>query len=109
MRPSPAPGGGACAFPSTEGAVAYFQTDVALKPFSKYRLSGWVKTQDLSAAKGEGARIQPGGAGHPHPAGFRHAGLDPVEAVFESGANDAFRSTACSAAGARGQGNRLVR
>lgn len=89
---------------STEGAVAYFQTDVALKPFSKYRLSGWVKTQDLSAAKGEGARINLEGLDILTPPVSGTRDWTRLEAVFESGANDGLSLNCLFGGGERAKG-----
>ncbi len=40
---------------SAEGADASWTTVVAVKPYSKYQLSGWIKTQDVKAITGKGA------------------------------------------------------
>lgn len=75
---------------SDEGADASWITIVPVKPYSKYRLSGWIKTQDVKATTGKGAL-------------FNLHNLQPlqtkalsgtqdwtqVELVFETAANDA--------------------
>jgi alpha-L-arabinofuranosidase len=42
---------------STDGADASFQVILPVKPYSKYRLGGWVKTGDLKPRTGKGALI----------------------------------------------------
>jgi len=51
-------GGGHCvAIESKKGADFSWETFVGVKPFSKYRLSGWIKTDDVVATTGQGALI----------------------------------------------------
>jgi alpha-N-arabinofuranosidase len=40
---------------SAEGADASWSQEVAATPFAKYRLSGWIKTENLTATTGQGA------------------------------------------------------
>ena len=42
---------------SAEGADASWTTVVAVKPYSQYRLSGWIKTQDVKPITGKGALL----------------------------------------------------
>jgi len=42
---------------SADGADASFQAVVSVKPYSKYKLSGWIKTQDLKPGTSKGALI----------------------------------------------------
>jgi len=42
---------------STDGADASFQVILPVKPYSKYRLGGWIKTRDLKPGTGKGALI----------------------------------------------------
>jgi alpha-N-arabinofuranosidase len=75
---------------STEGGDASWMIIVPVKPYSKYRLSGWIKTQNLDPGTGQGALIN-----------FRRSDIRTkaitgtqdwtrVELLFDSGANDAF-------------------
>ncbi len=75
---------------STEGADASWEIIVPVKPFSKYRLSGWIKTSDLEPGTGQGALI------NLHRTDIRTNALSgtkdwtKVEVEFDSEANDAF-------------------
>jgi alpha-N-arabinofuranosidase len=42
---------------STEGADIGWSANVAVEPFSRYRLSGWIKTEGVTAANARGALI----------------------------------------------------
>ncbi len=42
---------------SEKGADVGWQTSVAITPFSRYRLSGWIKTENLAATSGKGALL----------------------------------------------------
>lgn len=42
---------------STAGADASWSTVVRVKPFSRYRLSGWIKTREVKAAGGKGVLL----------------------------------------------------
>jgi len=42
---------------SVEGGDASWTIVVPVKPYSKYRLSGWIKTQDVKAITGKGALV----------------------------------------------------
>jgi len=42
---------------STEGGDASWTTVVELRPYAKYRLSGWIKTENLEAGTGKGALL----------------------------------------------------
>ena len=42
---------------SEKGADASWQTFVKVKPFSKYKLAGWIKTESLEPTSGQGALI----------------------------------------------------
>ncbi|MEW5901480.1 MAG: hypothetical protein AB1715_08485, partial [Acidobacteriota bacterium] len=75
---------------SVAGADACFTTVVQVKPYSRYRLSGWIKTENLEPGTSRGALI------NFHGTDIRSKPLSGtqdwtrVEVVFESGANDAF-------------------
>jgi hypothetical protein len=42
---------------SEKGADAAFQAEVPVKSYSRYRLTGWIKTEDLAAGSGKGALL----------------------------------------------------
>jgi alpha-N-arabinofuranosidase len=75
---------------STEGADASWEIVVPVKPFSKYRLSGWIKTSALEPGTSRGALI------NLHRTDIRTNALSgtqdwtKVEVEFDSEANDAF-------------------
>jgi alpha-N-arabinofuranosidase len=74
---------------SVAGADASWMTVVRVKPYARYRLSGWIRTENLEAGTSRGALITLQGT---------HTRTEPVvgtqdwtrvEVVFPSGANDA--------------------
>jgi len=73
---------------SAEGSDAYFQTDVALRPYAKYRLSGWVKTENLVPGQSRGALFNLEGINVLTPAISGTRDWTRLEVVFESGPND---------------------
>ena len=82
------------AISSEEGADASWLATVRIEPYSRYRLGGWVRTENLEAAEGRGAMI------NVH--GFRDwrtqavsgtSGWTRVEVEFDAGANDALEVT----------------
>jgi alpha-N-arabinofuranosidase len=42
---------------STQGADAAWHTEIPVKPFSEYRLSAWIRTENLEPGSGRGAQI----------------------------------------------------
>ncbi len=42
---------------STAGADAAWSQTVSIEPFTRYRLSAWIKTQDLKVTNGRGAQL----------------------------------------------------
>jgi alpha-N-arabinofuranosidase len=74
---------------STGGADASWQAVVPVRPFAKYRLSGWIKTQDLVPGSSKGALISLQGLDVMTPAVSGTRDWTAVEVVFETGANDA--------------------
>ena len=74
---------------SAVGADASFQAIVPVKPFAKYRLSGWIKTQDLQPGTSKGALITLHGLDIMTPAVSGTRDWTRVEVVFDTGANDA--------------------
>ncbi len=75
---------------STEGGDASWMIIVPVKPYSKYRLSGWIKTQGLEPGTGKGALINFHRAGIQTQAVVGTQDWTRVELKFDSGANDAF-------------------
>ena len=73
---------------SIEGSDAYFQTDVVVKPFAKYRLSGWIKTKNLVPGKSHGALFNLDGLDVLTPAISGTRDWTRLEIVFDTGAND---------------------
>jgi alpha-L-arabinofuranosidase len=74
---------------STAGADASWQVIVPVKPFAKYKLSGWIKTQDLVPGVGKGALINLHGLDVMTPALSGTRDWTRVEVAFETGSNDA--------------------
>jgi alpha-N-arabinofuranosidase len=74
---------------STEGADAAFQAVVAVRPFAKYRLSGWVKTQDLKPGTSRGALFNLHGLEVRTPPISGTQDWTRLEIVFDTEANDA--------------------
>ncbi len=73
---------------SNTPAMGEWNNKVNLKPFAKYRFTGWVKTENLEC-EGKGAGIIIKGM-DVDPAGFKGTNdWQPVEYIFETGANDA--------------------
>jgi len=73
---------------STEGADASWMTVVPLKPFSKYRLSGWIKTENLEPGTSRGALINFHGTDIRTNSVSGTQDWTRVEVVFDSEAND---------------------
>ena len=48
-------GNRSAAISSTDGADVSWSTIISVKPFSKYKFSGWIKTEDLIPSNGKGA------------------------------------------------------
>ena len=75
---------------SATGADAWWFAIVPVKPFAKYRLSGWIRTENVEAGTGRGALFNLHGLG-----GMETKALTGtqdwtrLELVFDSGANDA--------------------
>ena len=85
--------GGRCVMISCDdqkdkGAGQWFQ-EVLIKPFSKYRFTGWIKTEDVKADGVGGAAFTLGGVRHSRRLPL--TGTDDwtkIEIVFDSGYND---------------------
>ena len=79
---------------SDEGADASWVQVVGIEPYSRYRLSGWVKTEGLEAAEGRGALVNVHGF-RDWRTGSVNGTQDwtRVEVEFDAGANDALEVT----------------
>jgi len=75
---------------STEGAEAVWTIVVPAKPYSRYRLSGWVKTENLVPGTSRGALFSLGGTDFRTKAISGTQNWTRLELAFDSGANDAF-------------------
>src|SRR4030042_2668572 len=74
---------------STDGADASWVIVIPAKPFSRYRLSGWVKTQNLEPGTSRGALFSFHGTDIRSKAVTGTQDWTRAELVFGSGANDA--------------------
>ncbi|MCX6564889.1 MAG: alpha-L-arabinofuranosidase, partial [Candidatus Aminicenantes bacterium] len=81
-------GGRSVRISSTAGSDAYFQAEVPVRPFAKYRLSGWIKTRDLVPGKSLGALFNLDGLDVLTPAISGTRDWTRLEIVFNTGAND---------------------
>jgi len=77
---------------SANGADTSWSTIVKVKPYSRYRLTGWIKTRDIKSAGGQGVLLNI----HQQPGMVSRAltGTNDwtrIELVFDSGLNDAFQ------------------
>ncbi len=83
--------GDRCVMISSEnGADASWVTTVPIRPYSRYKLSGWIKTENLVPGTSRGAQINIDGEGEwrtPPVTGTQD--WTRVEAEFDAGANDA--------------------
>ena len=90
VEPSGRSGGRSVMISSEKGADASWVTKVAIKPYSRYILSGWVKTQELVPGTSRGAQINIDGEEEwrtPPVTGTQD--WTKVEVEFDAGANDA--------------------
>ncbi len=81
-------GGRSLRISSTDGADAYLQADILVRPFAKYRLSGWVKTDNVKPGTGRGALFNLDGLEVATPAVSGTQDWTRVEIVFDTEAND---------------------
>jgi alpha-N-arabinofuranosidase len=87
---------------SEKGADASWLADVPIRPYSRYKLSGWIKTENLVPGKSKGALIViQGESAWQTPAVSGTKDWAKVELEFDAGANDAL-SVSCLFGG-RGQ------
>ena len=87
-------GGRSVAVSSEKGADASWVATVPVRPYSRYRLSGWIKTENLVPGTGRGAQINVDGE-----EAWRTAAVTGTqdwtraEIEFDAGANDALEVT----------------
>lgn len=83
-------GGRSVVISSEKGADASWIATVPIRPYSRYKLSGWIKTENVVPGSGRGAQININGEGE-----WRTAPLagtldwSRVDFEFDAGANDA--------------------
>jgi alpha-L-arabinofuranosidase len=90
VEPSGRSGGRSVMISSEQGADASWVTTAVIKPYSRYILSGWVKTQELVPGTSRGAQINIDGEEEwrtPPVKGTQD--WTKVEVEFDAGANDA--------------------
>ncbi|MEN6561485.1 MAG: alpha-L-arabinofuranosidase C-terminal domain-containing protein [Acidobacteriota bacterium] len=90
VEPAGHAGARSVAISSGKGADASWVATVPIRPYSRYRLSGWIRTENLLAGSGRGAQINVDGQEEwrtPALTGTRD--WTRVEVEFEAGANDA--------------------
>ncbi len=79
---------------SDKGADASWVTIVPIRPYSRYRLGGWIKTENLVPGKSKGALINVNGvAAWQTPAVSGTRDWTKVEVELDAGANDALEVT----------------
>jgi alpha-N-arabinofuranosidase len=94
VEPSGHSGGRSVMISSDKGADASWLAIVPVRPYSRYKLSGWIKTQDLVPGTSRGALINIDGEEE-----WRTAPVSGtqdwtrVEVEFDAGANDALEVT----------------
>ncbi len=89
-EPSGRTGGRSVLIASDKGAEGAWISTVPIRPYARYRLSGWIKTDNLAPGKSKGALISARGVGSwqtPPVTGTKDWTLAEVE--FDAGANDA--------------------
>jgi len=94
VEPSGRSGGQSVAISSEKGADASWIAAVPVKPYSRYKLSGWIKTENLVPGESRGAQININGEGEwrtPPVTGTQD--WTRVEVEFDAGANDALEVT----------------
>ncbi|OGD20526.1 MAG: hypothetical protein A2W03_02220 [Candidatus Aminicenantes bacterium RBG_16_63_16] len=94
VEPSGHSGGRSVMISSEKGADASWVAAVPIKPYSRYRLSGWIKTENLVPGTGRGAQINiRGEADWRTPPVTGTQDWTPVKVEFDAGANDALEVT----------------
>jgi alpha-N-arabinofuranosidase len=87
-------GGHSVTISSEKGADASWVATVPIRPYSRYRLSGWIKTENIVGGSGRGAQININGRDD-----WRTAPLagtldwSQVDVEFDAGANDVLEVT----------------
>ena len=92
---SPGRAGERCVSISSEtGADASWMTAIPVRPYSRYRLSGWIKTENVEPGTGHGALINVHGVREWRtPPVTGTADWTRVEVEFDAGANDGLEIT----------------
>ena len=94
VEPAGRTGGRSVAISSVKGADASWVTVVPVRPYSRYRLGGWIKTENLVPGKSKGALINVNGVAEWRtPAVTGTKDWTRVEVDFDAGANDALEVT----------------
>ncbi|MGA2533871.1 MAG: alpha-L-arabinofuranosidase C-terminal domain-containing protein [Candidatus Aminicenantales bacterium] len=94
VEPAGHSGSRSAAISSEKGADASWVTVVPIRPYSRYRLGGWIKTENLVPGKSKGALINVNGvADWRTPAVTGTKDWTRVEVEFDAGANDALEVT----------------
>ncbi len=94
VEPAGRTGGRSVSISSASGANASWMTTVPIRPYSRYRLGGWIKTEDLIPGSSRGAQINVQGERDwrtPPVTGTRD--WTRVDVEFDAGANDAIEVT----------------
>jgi len=78
---------------SEKGADASWVATVPIRPYSRYRLSGWIKAENVVAGTGRGAQINVNGEDWRTPPVTGTQDWTRVETEFDAGANDALEVT----------------
>ena len=94
VEPSGRTGSRSVAISSEKGADASWIAAVPIRPYSRYRLSGWIKTESLVPGTSRGAQLNINGEGEwrtPPVTGTQD--WTQVEVEFDAGANDALEVT----------------
>jgi alpha-N-arabinofuranosidase len=87
-------GNNAVLISSEKGADASWVTIVPIKPYSRYRLSGWIKTENLVPGRSKGALLNIHGVdAWQTPPVTGTTDWKRVEVEFDAGANDALEVT----------------
>jgi alpha-N-arabinofuranosidase len=94
VEPAGRTGSRAVTIASEKGADASWIAAVPIRPYSRYRLSGWIKTENLVPGKSKGALININGVeAWQTPAVTETKDWTRVEVEFDAGANDALEVT----------------
>jgi alpha-N-arabinofuranosidase len=105
VEPAGRTGSRAVTIASEKGADASWIAAVPIRPYSRYRLSGWIKTENLVPGKSKGALININGVeAWQTPAVTETKDWTRVEVEFDAGANDALEVTCLFGGGGKATG-----